>query len=53
MKRLNFEAPAMELINIGAEDIICTSEQQTDPHFVKGNDATVNMEQKNFNEELF
>ena len=36
MKKSNFEAPVMELINIGAEDIICTS---GDPRFVLGVDA--------------
>lgn len=47
MKRINFEAPVMELIALGAEDIICTSEP-SEPHFVKGNDATVNFAQQKF-----
>lgn len=38
MKRINFEAPVMELIALGAEDIICTSEQ-SEPHFVKATAA--------------
>ncbi len=49
MKRINFEAPVMELIALGAEDIICASPApEKDPHFVKGTNATVHLGQKNF-----
>lgn len=51
MKRINFEAPVMELIALGAEDIICTSEQ-SEPRFVKAT-AAPSAGQKDFDSTNF
>lgn len=48
MKRNIYELPVMTLRSFGMEDVVC--ESNTDPHFVKGNDATATAGSKTYDE---